>query len=147
MTGYLEASVKAISVANLRTGDLVKMEADFFPIIYHWGLIDRTADGIFIYHNQPDLLNKKGGSMIREEFNKYISGKKIVAIEHTDLSSDNIAHIAEVLSDKKYDFINNNCEHFVNKIRDNKWVSPQAGKFGLGIIVLISLILYFNRKK
>jgi hypothetical protein len=123
------------------------MEAEVFPIIYHWGIIDKTPEGTFIYHNQPDLLNKKGGSLIREEFNKYISGKKIVSIEHTTATSENISELAELLSDKKYDFINNNCEHFVNKFKNNTWVSPQAGKFGLGLIVVISVILYLNRKK
>jgi hypothetical protein len=147
MTEYLEASVKAYNISHLQTGDLVKMEAEVFPIIFHWGVIERTSEGVYIYHIQPDLINKKGGSLIREEFKRYIGGKKIVSIEHTDISSHDISEIAETLSDKKYDFINNNCEHFINKIRNNKWVSPQAGKFGIGLILVISLILYVNRKK
>ena len=58
----------------------------------------------------------------------------------------NIDELYEKLKVYKYDFINFNCEHFVNFAKNNDYVSPQVLRWtsliGIGIITF-----YLLRKK
>tara|TARA_R110000850_G_scaffold87677_5_gene188480 strand:- start:9 stop:452 length:444 start_codon:yes stop_codon:yes gene_type:complete len=145
-TAYIEADVKKHNLKNMQTGDLIKFEADVHPIIFHYGIIDRVSDKLYIYHNQLSFVNKSGGSMIREDFNEYANGRKIISIEKTGLNKDQLQQMADVLKSHKYDFVNNNCEHFVNKLKINRFISPTAGKIALGLVVLTGIIWYMKKR-
>lgn len=143
---YLEADIKKYSLDKLHTGDLVKFQSDISPIIYHYGIIDRVGNELYIFHNQATFKNKSGGGIIREDFKKYASGRKIVEVTHTGLTKNEISEIVEVLKNKKYHFLNNNCEHFINNLRRSKFVSPQAGKWALGLAIIISAFIILKRE-
>ena len=145
-TAYIEAKNKQNILQNLQTGDLVKFEADVHPIIFHYGIIDRVGNDLFIYHNQATFLNKNGGSMIREDFNEYAKGRKIISVEKTGLDREALSEMADLLKSHRYDFVNNNCEHFVNKLRNNKFVSPTAGKIALGVLVVTGIFFILKKR-
>lgn len=134
------------TISKLKTGDLVKTKAEDYPLIYHYGIIDRTEKGFFILHNHPDKRNSKGGTIVKEPFDKWIKGKEIVSVEPTNLKTDDIDDLYEKLKKYKYDFINFNCEHFVNFAKNNDYVSPQVLRWttliGIGIVTF-----YLLRKK
>lgn len=140
----LENKLNAIS--KLKTGDLVKTKAEDYPLIYHYGIIDKTENQLFILHNHPDKRNSKGGTIVKEPFEKWIKGKDIVSVESTNLKTNDIDELYEKLKVYKYDFINFNCEHFVNFAKNNDYVSPQVLRWtsliGIGIITF-----YLLRKK
>lgn len=144
---YIESHIKNYNIQQLETGDLVKLEADVLPIIFHYGIIDRVGEDVFIYHNQYSFLNKVGGSIIREDFIKYAKGRKIVSIEKTGLNKADLYGIVNILKDKKYDFVDNNCEHFVNKFKNNKFTSPTTKKISIAIVGITALIVLMSRIK
>ena len=126
-------------ISKLQTGDLVKIKSEILPIIYHYGIIDLTPEGIFILHNHPDKLNSKGGNVIKEPFEKWIKGKDIVSVEHTKLNTNDIDDLQKTLKD--YKFINFNCEHFVNFAKYKSYASPQVIRWTS--LVAISLLVYY----
>ncbi len=126
-------------VSKLETGDLVKTKAESYPLIFHYGIVEKNLEGLFIIHNHPDKINSKGGNTVREPLEKWIKGREVVSIEKTDLKTDDINKLYEELKKYKYDFINFNCEHFVNFAKNKNYVSPQVlkwttiGLIGLGV--------------
>jgi hypothetical protein len=128
-------------ISQLETGDLVKIKSEILPIIYHYGIIDLTPEGIFILHNHPDKFNSKGGNVIKERFDKWIKAKDIVSVEKTNLNTHDIDELQKTLKEYKYDFINFNCEHFVNFAKNKSYASPQVIRWTS--IVAISLLVYY----
>ena len=145
-TAYLESNIKHYNLEQLQTGDLIKFQADVAPIIYHYGIIHRTGDNLHIYHNQATFKNRAGGGLIREDFKKYIKGRKIVDIEKTGLNDSQLSEMTEILRHKKYHWINNNCETFINNLMVEKRIYPQLGKWALGLIGIIGVIWWIKRK-
>jgi hypothetical protein len=133
-------------ISKLKTGDLVKTKAEDYPLIYHYGIIDIKDEDLVILHNHPDKINSKGGTIVREPFEKWIKGKDIVSVEPTNLKTDDIDELYEKLKVYKYDFINFNCEHFVNFAKNNDYVSPQVLRWTTILAIGITTF-YLLRKK
>ena len=134
-------------ISKLQTGDLIKTKADILPIIYHYGIIIKEQNEIFIIHNHPDKINSKGGNTIKEPLEKWIKGKDIVSIEHTNLKVDDINELLNTLKNYKYDFINFNCEHLVNFAKNKDYVSPQVLRWTSIAIIGISVYFLLKNKK
>jgi hypothetical protein len=132
------------TVSNLESGDLIKVKAEILPIIYHYGIIEKTGNDIFIIHNQPDKINSKGGNVIKEPLENWIKGRDIVSVEKTDLNTKDLKELYNNLKNYKYDFINFNCEHFVNFAKNKNYVSPQILR--MTSVLLIGLTVYFLLK-
>lgn len=130
-------------VSKLETGDLIKSKSHKYALIYHYGIVDKNLDGLFIIHNHPDKVNSNGGNTVKEPLEKWIKGRDIVSVEKTDLKTDDIDKLYQELKKYKYDFINFNCEHFVNFATNKKYISPQVlkwttiGLIGIGVYFLI----------
>jgi hypothetical protein len=134
-------------VSKLQTGDLIKTKADILPIIYHYGIIIKEENEIYIIHNHPDKVNSKGGNIIKEPLEKWIKGKDIVSVEHTNLKVNDINELVETLKNYKYDFINFNCEHLVNFAKNKDYVSPQVLRWTSIAIIGISVYFLLKNKK
>ena len=137
---------KTHTISKLKTGDLIKTKAEDYPLIFHYGIIDKQDDNLFILHNHPDKINSKGGSIVKEPFDKWIKGKDIVSVEPTNLKTTDIDELFDKLKVYKYDFINFNCEHFVNFAKNNDYVSPQVLRWTTLIAIGITTF-YLLRKK
>ena len=132
-------------ISKLKTGDLIKLKVDILPILYHYGIIEKQNDKLYIYHLQIEKINIHGGNLICEPLEKYIKGKDILSVIETNLSSNDLSRMYESLKKNKYDFINFNCEHFVNFASENKLISNQVFKWG-SIIAIGVLVTYLIRK-
>lgn len=133
------------TISKLKTGDLIKLKTEFLPILYHYGIIEVQDNVMYIYHNQTDKINSNGGSLVLEELNNYIKGKDIISVTETKLSSSDLSQMYNSLKSLKYDFINFNCEHFVNFATDRKFISNQVFKWG-SVIAIGVLVTYLIRK-
>jgi hypothetical protein len=131
-------------ISKLETGDLIKTKGQVFPLIYHYGIVEKNLDGVFVIHNHPDKFNSKGGNTVREPLDKWIENRYIVSVEQTNLKLEDIEKIYQELKKYKYDFINFNCEHFVNFAKDKSYVSPQVLRWTS--VALIGLAIYFLLK-
>jgi len=150
-TKFNQASLNKIKIENrdylvskLETGDLIKTKAESYPLIYHYGIVEKNLEGLFIIHNHPDKINSKGGNVVKEPLEKWIKGREIVSVEKTNLKPNDIENIYQELKKYKYDFINFNCEHFVNFAKDKDYVSPQVLRWTT--LALICLGVYFLLK-
>jgi hypothetical protein len=133
------------TISKLQTGDLIKSKVEVLPILYHYGIIERQGDKLFIYHNQTDKINSNGGNLICEPLENHIKGKDIISVTKTNLSSADLNKMYEALKGYKYDFINFNCEHYVNFATDKKFISNQVFKWG-SIVAIGILVTYLIRK-
>jgi DNA adenine methylase len=59
----------------------VKTKAETYPLIFHYGIVEKNLEGIFVIHNHPDKINSKGGNTVREPLEKWIKGKEIISVE------------------------------------------------------------------
>lgn len=135
-------------ISKLETGDLIKVKSEILPIIYHYGVIQKENNDIFIIHNHPDSVNSKGGNVCKDNLSKFIKGRDIVSVEKTNLKNKEIDETYEYLKSHKYDFINFNCEHFINLIKGKKYVSSQVFKWtGLVIIASLTYLIIKNNRK
>jgi len=133
------------TISKLKTGDLIKLKVDILPILYHYGIIEKQNDKLYIYHVQIEKFNVYGGNLICEPLEKYIKGKDILSVIETDLDSKDLSQMYNSLKKHKYDFINFNCEHFVNFASEKKLMSNQVFKWG-SIIAIGVLVTYLIRK-
>jgi hypothetical protein len=134
-------------ISKLESGDLIKVKSEILPIIYHYGIIEKKGEDVFIIHNHPDSINSKGGNVCKEHLSKFIKGRDIVSVEQTNLKSAEINEMYNYLKAYKYDFINFNCEHFVNFVKGKKYGSSQVIKWtSLAIITAIVYYLVKNKK-
>jgi hypothetical protein len=147
-TNFNQAPLNKIKIENrdyivskLETGDLIKTKAESYPLIFHYGIIEKNLEGLFIIHNHPNKINSKGGNTVRESLDKWIKGREIVSVEKTNLKPDDIEKLYQELKKYKYHFINFNCEHFVNFAKNKDYVSPQVLRWTT--LALIGLGVYF----
>jgi hypothetical protein len=131
-------------ISKLETGDLLKTKAETYALIFHYGIVEKNLDGLFIIHNHPDKINSKGGNTVREPLEKWIKDRHIISVEKTSLKTDDIEKLYQELKKYKYDFINFNCEHFVNFAKNKNYVSPQVLRWTT--LALIGLGVYFLLK-
>ena len=134
------------TISKLKTGDMVKVIAETLPILYHYGIIEKQGDDLYIYHNQTSKVNTNGGNLVCEPFENYIKGKDIISVTDSKLNSEDLKKMYDALKKLKYDFINYNCEHFVNFASDKKFVSQQVFKWG-SVVAIGVLVTYLIRKK
>jgi len=133
------------TISKLETGDLIKLKVDVLPILYHYAIVEKQDDKLYIYHLQTDKINSNGGNLICEPLDTYIKGKDIISVTKSNLGSKDLTQMYESLKGYKYDFINFNCEHYVNFVTDKKLVSNQVFKWG-SIIAIGVLVTYLIRK-
>ena len=133
-------------ISKLKTGDLIKVKADLSPLIYHYGIIERNQEGLFIWHNHPSKKNQDGGNVIKEPLEEWIKGRDIISYQNTGIDIADINTMYEAIKEHKYDFINFNCEHFVNFASSKKYVSGQVIKL-TGIALLGILVYYLIKTK
>lgn len=133
------------TISKLETGDLIKLKVEVLPILYHYAIVEKQGDRLYIYHLQTDKINSNGGNLICEPLDVYIKGKDIISVSKTNLDSKDLSKMYESLKGYKYDFINFNCEHYVNFVTDKKLVSNQVFKWG-SIIAIGFLVTYLIRK-
>ena len=145
---FNQASINKMKIENrdyiiskLQTGDLLRTKTENYALISHYGIVEKNLEGLFIIHNHPDKINSKGGNTVREPLEKWVKGRYIVSVEKTDLKTDDIEKLYQELKKYKYDFLNFNCEHFVNFAKDKKYVSPQVLRWTT--LALIGLGVYF----
>jgi hypothetical protein len=134
-------------ISKLQTGDLIKTKADSYPLIYHYGIVEKKVEGLFIIHNHPDKINSKGGNTVREPLEKWIKGREIVSVEKTNLKPDDIDNLYQELKKYKYDFLNFNCEHFVNFAKNKTYVSPQVLRWTSIALIGLTVYLLLKNKK
>lgn len=134
-------------ISKLQTGDLIKTKAESYPLIYHYGIVEKKVEGLFIIHNHPDKINSKGGSTVREPLDKWIKGREIISVEKTNLKPDDIDNLYQGLKKYKYDFLNFNCEHFVNFAKNKTYVSPQVLRWTSVALIGLTVYLLLKNKK
>jgi len=144
---YLNAQTKRRVISGLKTGDLVKLRSEyiFLPFVFHYGIISLEQGKIYIYHFITDKENKDGGNLVREDFEEVVKGREILSVENSGVKKEDFYKTLNNLQKRKYDVFTNNCEHFVNFIKEKKFVSKQLKTWGL--VVSLGVVAYLFIKK
>ena len=145
---YLNAQTKRRVISGLKTGDLIKVRLEyiFLPFLFHYGIISLENGKIYIYHFLTDKQNKHGGNLVREDFEEFIKGKEILEVESLNLEKKDFYNTLYKLQKTKYEFFTNNCEHFVNFIKEKRFVSNQLKTWGLAVSLGIVVYLFIKKK-
>lgn len=118
-----------------KIGDIVKVEIS--NKIYHFGIY-LGDDKIIQYGLAKDFLNtnKEDVEVLISSMDEFLDGKMALVRVYSlseKLKKNKTKKIISLamnrLGEKKYDPIENNCEHFVNECVFNKHISEQANKY------------------
>ena len=118
-----------------KMGDIVKVEIS--NKIYHFGIY-MGDDLVIQYGKATDFLKtkKEDVEVLITSMDEFLNGKMALVRVYSLMeklkknSSKKIIEKAKSrLGEKKYDPIENNCEHFVNECVFNKHISNQANKY------------------
>jgi hypothetical protein len=142
---YLYAHTKSHVISRLETGDLIKFDSDYWPFVSHHGVVVREDDNLYFYHVQTSLLNGNGGGLVREDLKEYAKNYNIISVEKTNLTKDDILSVSNLLKKDKYHFINNNCEHFVQFLKNKKYDSPQVNRWLVGVSLAVIAYIVIKR--
>lgn len=142
---YLYAHTKSHVISRLETGDLIKLDSDYWPFVTHHGVIDKEGDKLYFYHMQRTFLNANGGGLVKEDFKDYSKGRNIVSVEKTSLTKEDILTVSDLLKEEKYNAINSNCEHFVNLLKNKEYYSPQVKRWTIGVSILAIAYIIIKR--
>lgn len=133
-------------ISKIKEGDLIRLRSEVLSFVSHVGIVFQETDGLYVYHNTPDLLNRSGGSVIRESLADWLKSREILSVEPTGLASDEIHKIAKEVHGTKYDLLHFNCEHFTSYIKSKRKISPQVAKWAI-IVATLSITYLIVRKK
>lgn len=134
-------------VSKLKTGDTITTKSKLLPLYVHHGVIEIKEDEVFIVHLHPKKINSSGGNLVKEPLEKWLTGgREIVSVESTNLDSETLNQLYKDLESEKYDALNYNCEHFVNFVKGDHFVSRQVVKY-TGILLVGALVYYLIRNK
>lgn len=135
------------TVSKLKTGDTITTKSKLLPLYVHHGIIERKGEEVFIVHLHPKKVNSKGGNLVKEPLEKWLTGgREIVSVESTNLDSETLNQLYIDLESEKYDTLNYNCEHFVNFAKGDHFVSRQVVKY-TGILLVGVFVYYLIKNK
>lgn len=132
--------------SKLETGDIIKTKAQVYPLINHYGIVQKDGDKLDIWHLQTDKVNSKGGNVVKESLDQWIKGRDIVSVEKTSLKTSDLKSIYEALSEHKYSPMHFNCEHFVNFAKGKGYISTQTIKW-TSVAIIGALVYYLIRTR
>lgn len=110
------------------------------PIMYHFGVIyvDELTNEVFVLHNSGD-----GNSTIKETFDNFILSRELVALQPSkleNLTNEELLYRFENCKGK-FDFLDYNCEHFIDCMMGEKRRSEQVVLY---VLTAITLYLIFK---
>ena len=116
-----------------KIGDIIKVEIS--SNLYHFGLY--IGDDKIIHYGTKDFLNNKEDVCVNITSMEDFLGGKMALVRVFSFSEKfkknsrkkSVKLALDRLGEKKYDPLNNNCEHFVNECVFNKHISNQANKY------------------
>ena len=112
-----------------------------YPFCVHYGFLI----GDTIIHNTPERENSYGGNIVTEKFELFKSKRKIHSIEDTNLSEDQVWSYVDKNKNRKFDYLNYNCQQFANEVMTGK---KKLSILSRALILLsIGYIAYKKTKK
>ena len=127
----------------IKSGQIIKTEAYTFvgiPFIYHYGLIIIENNKVFIIHND----RKKG--TIKQTFDRFIYNEGDIR-KVSNISSSKLENLSNIELNLRlnncngsFNWLNYNCEHFIDCVSQKKKISEQVLFCGLITTALILII-------
>jgi len=123
------------------TGDIITTTASSNPLLLHKAIIIMEGAEPFVLHNSPMLVNVAGGSVGYESLKDFeADGRKVLRVEHTNLSKEHILAAGESVAREKFHITSFNCEQFVSYVQNGNFHSPQMEKWMLAGLCGVFLI-------
>ncbi len=116
--------------------------------VYHWAVL--VDDGVkkVVYHNSfSNLLNKYGGSVVKEDWSEFIKRYVPAKYYKTDVSESDVLKKTDQVKDEVYDKVFFNCHTYVKAIYSNIPPAQESYFIVAGIGIIIALVLLSRRRK
>ncbi|RAX55310.1 hypothetical protein CCY99_01005 [Helicobacter sp. 16-1353] len=132
---------------NIKIGSHLEVDRKKF-----YDLIDYTHHGIYIGNNQ--VIHYSGNKIVEQDtLENFLNGNNYRIIEHSNRLDTNsiLKNATSKLGESKYDFLQNNCEHFAVWCATGKHISKQvnmAKQVAVPFILVFAVAsaVYFWRK-
>ena len=98
----------------MNTGDIIKATASRNWFLNHRAIVVVECGKIYLSHNTPMYQNNFGGNVIVQSMDDFLNdGRKILKVEKSHLSYEDIYCYNERVRFKKFNLMNFNCEQYV----------------------------------
>ena len=125
------------------TSQILIVDCGFYS---HWAIPTNRLVG-----SKPSLISNSArvGNVAEESWEDVVQGRPFELIEMQSVRSHQvIVAVARSLIGKvPYNFLTNNCEHFVRSLVTGKYESKQVLKFAIASVVIALAIAAFARAK
>lgn len=129
-----------------KTGDIVKLKSDEYPMISHIGIVVvEDENNAFIYHNTPTMCNEYNGNIVCEPIKNWLNNRIVLSVQKSGLDKDMIIELSNDLATEPYDVFMWNCEHYISYLKNGVKKSPQIAFFIL-LLVLFLVFWLINKK-
>ena len=127
---------------KLKSGDIIVTDCIGSEFCYHLGIVYKSKNSTFIFHNAPTNANKYGGTVVCEKYDEFIKLREIKNIYRTGKTNQDILRVAKKCKDEVWDSLFFNCEDFVLEIveghrKSNIRDAWKIAAIGVGILTLI----------
>jgi hypothetical protein len=128
---------------KLKEGDIIFSDCVGHEILCeHLGIVYKKGNNVYVFHNAPTNLNKFGGTIVSEPYEKYKNFRDIKRVVRTNVSNHRILEVSKNHKFEVWDSIYFNCEDFVNQIvygerESNIRDAYKIAALGLGVLLII----------
>lgn len=131
-----------IFAEKLNEGDILYTTcSNYAAVCYHVGIVFHDGANKLIYHNDPSNINKFGGSVCAEPYEKFIKGRIVEKVIRTNAKNEEIVRIANNCRFERWNTMFFNCEDFVLEIVDGKRRSNLRDVYKLAALGTSTLLL------
>jgi len=114
-------------------------------IVTHKGIFLTINNKGYIMHAARLTRNVYGGNLVIEPMEIFFSTRKFISRMPTELTNDEIINYALKNINVKFDYLTQNCEHFVYGCL-NKRHSPQLVGYSILGIFILYLLIHLQKK-
>jgi len=98
----------------MKTGTVLICSIDDMPFIKHQGIVINRGGKDLVAHCTPEAFNRYGGNIVIEPYERFIRGRKVIAIERTGATYATIMDYVSKNVSRKFDSLAFNCFQFVH---------------------------------
>ena len=124
---------------KLQEGDVIYTNCIGNELCYHLGIVYKTKNSVFVFHNAPTNNNKFGGTVTYETLKEFMKGRDIKKIARTGVKNKRILAVSKRCRDEVWDSFFFNCEDYIVEIVEGERKSDlrdiwKLSAFGLALM-------------
>ena len=128
-------------IEKLETGDMVFTSCSAALMCYHVGIVCEINGVKKIFHNDPKIKNRWGGSVCSEFWDDFMKGSHVLKVVKTNTTKERILEVSRNHKRESWDELFFNCEDFILEITEGHRRSNQRDGYKVALLGLTILFL------